>query len=257
MKFNIKKIVLACAIAASAAVAGVGATNVMAEGDTATSGQPDVIRGVALTSDEIHVDDGPNAGLKVSGIDHIVILPDNKPAGVDFSKAELSLKVEDYLANQSNHTIDVYISSYITAGDEAYSEAKYGGVFQIPSHQVTMNVSGMFQPGEQVIVTHNTNVGSETSTVTVAQDGTITFTNTLGYSKFSISPSPSPAPDSSSVSYDKRDKNQDGVVTCDEAYGEGWTWDENQKACVVSASASSASVPAANRNAVPKTGVKD
>lgn len=37
-------------------------------------------------------------------------------------------------------------------------------------------------------------------------------------------------------SYDKNDKNHDGVVTCDEVNGKGWIWSNKKKTCVYSVS---------------------
>ena len=39
--------------------------------------------------------------------------------------------------------------------------------------------------------------------------------------------------------YDELDTNHDGVVSCDEAHGEGWVWNEDKKACVYTGSTTS------------------
>ena len=258
MKFSIKKVLLSCAIVVATVVAGFGSMGVAAEdGGTTSSGQPDGSKTLVVDSSQIETTDAPGSGFKATVIDHVVI--NKKAENIDFSGAKLVLNVNNYKADPQTRTVIVDISSKLSVGNREYSELKYGGYFQIPEHQVTINVANIFNPGDRVLVTHNTVAGSESSTVTVADDSTITFTNRLGYSTFSVYPAPAAAPaesSSPSVSYDKRDKNQDGVVSCDEAYGEGWTWDESQKACVLSPAASASSLPAAYRNAVPKTGVK-
>lgn len=53
---------------------------------------------------------------------------------------------------------------------------------------------------------------------------------------------------SNSTWYDSRDINRDGVVTCDESNGVGWTWDESQKACVLTAPAASTTTETTNGN---------
>lgn len=259
MKFSIKKVLLSCAIVAATAVAVFGSMGVAAEdGGTTTGGQPGEGKTYVVDAQHFETTDAPGSGFKVSGLDHVVINKKADDENIDFTGAKLVLNVNNYKADPQTRTVIVDISSKLSVGNREYSELKYGGYFQIPEHQVTINVANIFNPGDRVLVTHNTVAGSESSTVTVADDSTITFTNRLGYSTFSVSPAPAAPAESSSpsVSYDKRDKNQDGVVSCDEAYGEGWTWDESQKACVLSPAASASSLPAASRNAVPKTGVK-
>ena len=46
-------------------------------------------------------------------------------------------------------------------------------------------------------------------------------------------------PASETPVYDELDTNHDGVVSCDEAHGEGWVWNEDKKACVYTGSTTS------------------
>lgn len=258
MNFNFKKVLLSCAIAASALAVGIGSSNVRAEtGDSVTGGEPG--QGIAKPTVSVEAN---GSGFEVSGIDHIDTFQDTTHY-VDLSNSTLQLKINSVEANPNSYKIDITSNLHWESGEFSgdLQERKYGGIFWIPAHQVTLDVSKSFKAGDSVLVTHTDNQGNVlgTTVTTVDANGKITFTNNNGYSTFSVSPAPAPAPaesSSTSVSYDKRDKNQDGVVSCDEVYGEGWTWDESQKACVLSPAASASSLPAASRNAVPKTGAK-
>ncbi len=258
MNFNIKKIVLSCAIVASAAVAGVGASNVFAESDvTVTGGEPDSWTQVTVNSPD-NVLEKSGGDVKISSIE---VDLSSLPAGVtvdDLKDSKFSVTVGAEPVVGQAYSIDISTSLKLANGKSLF-EKKYGGSYVVTEADVTLNVKDWFKAGTSVVIKH---LGTDEEWhETVDDDENVSFTVEKGFSTFTVSAetssSSSSESKSSSVSYDSRDKNHDGVVTCDEAYGEGWTWDENQKACVVSVSASPASVPAANRNAVPKTGVKD
>ena len=100
----------------------------------------------------------------------------------------------------------------------------------------TLNVSSMFADGTRVTVTHYHNDEVvETLTYTVSA-GEIAVTTTKGFSAFYVSEYKEESKEEStpSKSYDAKDKNQDGVVSCEEENGKGWVWSEAKKACVYS-----------------------
>lgn len=68
--------------------------------------------------------------------------------------------------------------------------------------------------------------------IVLDENCSVSFLNSIESSSSSVD---------SSHSYDTRDKNRDGVVTCDEAMGEGWIWSEYENACVLESTSSHSS----------------
>ena len=100
----------------------------------------------------------------------------------------------------------------------------------------TLNVSSMFADGTRVTVTHyHGDEFVEAQNYTVSA-GEIAVTTTEGFSTFYVSEYKEESKEEStpSKSYDAKDKNQDGVVSCEEENGKGWVWSEAKKACVYS-----------------------
>ena len=99
----------------------------------------------------------------------------------------------------------------------------------------SLYVGKVFKEGDTVDVAHEHD-GSivETLTCIVDANGYIQVSTTKGFSAFTITKHEEAAPSNpdSGKSYDAKDSNHDGVVTCDESNGKGWTWSESKKACV-------------------------
>ena len=98
----------------------------------------------------------------------------------------------------------------------------------------TLNVSSMFADGTRVTVAHYHNGEPiEVQHYTVSA-GEIAVTTDKGFSTFYVSEYKEESKEEStpSKSYDAKDKNQDGVVSCEEENGKGWVWSETKKACV-------------------------
>jgi len=152
--------------------------------------------------------------------------------GSFYEEEKLEWHVDVVAADDNSITFDVY-PLYFGSRDIFY----IGDYYITHPTTVTLNVGSFFGNATSVNIQHYDHNGEVVETLSSAiSEGTVTFTTSKGFSEFRLTAASAvTGPDAG----DPRDTNNDGVVTCDEANGAGWYWDNTQKACVFKGGASS------------------
>ncbi len=127
-----------------------------------------------------------------------------------------------------------YVTVFDLSANEAAKTALNGN-----SISITVNVDGA-KKGDTYKAVHVKDDGTtEVLGCTVGADGKVTINGIKSFSPFILVKATST--NSGSKYYDAKDKNQDGVITCDEEMGSSnWIWSESKGACVYSVTNTSA-----------------
>lgn len=184
------------------------------------------------------------------------------PADVEVKDVVVKWEIS---SNGNSFTVTpVFTVSFSDGTEKTGKAADFAGVKWSPVKMVfTVDLAD-----GPVTLTHVGDDGAVKATVqTEAKDGKVEYNNEAGFSTFTITPveeekpaaEDKPADEPKPTAEDKpaeetkpvaeakpaapscaaNDRNCDGVVSCEEAYGPGYYWNENVKACVTGAPAAS------------------
>ncbi len=177
------------------------------------------------------------------------------PEGVEVTEIAVNWEIS---SSGNTFTVTPVFTAKLSDGTEKTgSAADFAGVKWAPLKMVfTVDL-----PDGPVTIKHVGDDGSEKATVqSEAKGGKVEYNNEAGFSTFTITPveekpaeetkpteETKPAEETKPVAETKpaapscaaNDRNCDGVVSCEEAYGAGYYWNENVKACVTGAPAAS------------------
>ena len=184
------------------------------------------------------------------------------PEGVEVTETAVNWEIS---SSGNTFTVTPVFTAKLSDGTEKTGmAADFAGVKWAPLKMVfTVDL-----PDGPVTIKHVGDDGSEKATVqSEAKDGKVEYNNEAGFSTFTITPveeekpaaEDKPADEPKPTAEDKpaeetkpvaeakpaapscaaNDRNCDGVVSCEEAYGPGYYWNENVKACVTGAPAAS------------------